>query len=68
MSEEKRYIIVECPMYQGSYLVIDKETDLEIRFHNLASARTHVRMKEKKEPKYCDVCGCDPCDCHWGNY
>tara|TARA_X000001388_G_C2220083_1_gene118884 strand:- start:226 stop:495 length:270 start_codon:yes stop_codon:yes gene_type:complete len=17
---------------------------------------------------YCLVCGCDPCDCHWGNY
>jgi len=23
----------------------------------------------KVEPiQYCDVCGCVPCDCHWGDY
>lgn len=66
MSKEKRYIILECTKYWGSFIVIDTKTDKEIRFKNLASARTHIRMREKEELKFCDTCGCDPCDCHWG--
>ena len=22
----------------------------------------------KSAKDFCDVCGCDPCDCHWGDY
>ena len=49
MSKEKRYIILECTKYWGSFIVIDTKTDKEIRFKNLASARTHIRMREKEE-------------------
>ena len=23
---------------------------------------------DNKEDEICDSCGCDPCDCGWGNY
>ena len=23
-------------------------------------------LEQKEKSKYCDVCGCDPCDCLWG--
>ena len=34
---------------------------------------THVKQGTHSMPKRnrneeCTVCGCDPCDCHWGNY
>ena len=25
-------------------------------------------MMKTKENKYCEACGCNPCDCGWGNY
>jgi len=27
-----------------------------------------VVLKTQVASMECDSCGCDPCDCHWGNY
>ena len=27
-----------------------------------------VVSKTQVAPLLCDSCGCDPCDCHWGDY
>ena len=68
---EKRFVVTESQEYYGKYVVIDRKTQEVHKFHNLQSARSFAKRKnEEKEniPNFCEVCGCDPCDCHWGDY
>ena len=69
MSIEKRYIVAPSDIHYGKYIVIDTKRETIYRFHNLASARAFAKQKNDEENQtYCEVCGCDPCDCHWGDY
>jgi len=27
-----------------------------------------ITLKSRCALLYCEGCGCDPCDCHWGNH
>ena len=27
-----------------------------------------ITLKSRCALLFCEACGCDPCDCHWGNY
>ena len=27
-----------------------------------------ITLKSRCVLLFCEACGCDPCDCHWGNY
>jgi len=65
----KRYVIVESQEYYGKYVVLDRETQEVYKFHNLQSAISFAKTKNKKEEEQlcCEACECDPCDCDWGN-
>lgn len=59
-----RYVIIESTKYFGHFSVYDKLLEKEIPCYNLATARKLVDSLNSIPSTYCDVCGCEPCDCH----
>ena len=26
----------------------------------------YLSTRKQRDPEFCDICDCDPCDCYWG--
>lgn len=59
-----RYIIIESSKFINHFSVYDTLLRKEIPCYNLATAKKLVQSLNANNSTFCDVCECDPCDCH----
>ena len=49
----------------GTVVEVDDET---VKYKNDEIKGHFIVLKTQVALLFCDSCGCDPCDCHWGTY